>query len=102
MSGRLAQFLENLAGYGMSPGFRFLEDRLSVRHDLEPSTLGWNQLDVRVRVMLLELGGQTGRPGLVASIGAVLDGDFHFFLRVGACAKYMRRGAPPSSGGWVN
>lgn len=61
----------------MASGFRFLEDRLAIRMHLEASALGGDQLDVGIRVVLRELGGQTGRSGLVASIGAVLDGDFH-------------------------
>lgn len=85
----------------MAADFRFLENRFSIRDHLEPSALGWNQLDVRVGIVLRELGGQTGRPGLVASIGAVLYGDFHAFDRM-VCSKYMRRVAPPSFGGWVN
>ncbi len=61
----------------MASSLRFLEDRLSIRMHLEPSALGRDQLDVGIRVVLPELGGQTGRSGLVASIGAVLDGDGH-------------------------
>lgn len=73
----------------MPAGLRFLVDRFSVRHYLEAPTLGWNQFDLRVGIILLELGGQTGRPGLVASISAVLDGEVHV-------EKYMREGAQPS------
>ncbi len=61
----------------MAAGLRLLEDRFSVRYHLEAPTLGWNQFDLSVGEIHLELGGQTGRPGLVASISAVLDGDVH-------------------------
>ena len=77
MSGARAQLFQHLAGNGMAPGFRLLENRFVVHEHLEPSTLGRNQLDIGLRIMLLELGGQTGRPGLVTSKGAVLDRDFH-------------------------
>ena len=85
----------------MAPGLGFLEDRLAVRYHFEPPPLGGNEFDLRIRIMLPELGGQTGRPGLVASIGAILYGDFHFLVWIGVSEIYAARGAP-SSGGWVN
>jgi hypothetical protein len=45
--------------------------------------------------MLLELGGQTGRPGLVASVGAVLYGDFHS-VWIGVVEIYAARAGPLS------
>lgn len=81
----------------MPPGIRFFEYRLAIRVHLEPSALRRDQFDVGVRISLLKLGGQTGRPGLVASVGAVLNRDFHDQLKL-VCSKYIG-GAPPSVGG---
>ncbi len=55
----------------------FLKYRRSVHDDLEAPATRRDQLDLRVRIRLANLGGQTGRPGLVASNGAVFDRDVH-------------------------
>jgi hypothetical protein len=45
--------------------------------DLEHATRRLDQLDVSVRVVLADLGRQTGGPGLVVSDDAVFDRDAH-------------------------
>ena len=61
----------------MSAELRLLEYRLVVPLHLEAATAGRNQLDARVGKRAPDLGRQTGGPWLVASNGAVLDGDRH-------------------------
>src|SRR3954467_3790941 len=52
---------------------RLLEDRLAVPGDLEASSAGRLEGDVRVGKFLLQLGRQTDGPWLVRSNGAGLD-----------------------------
>jgi hypothetical protein len=74
---------DDLAGLSMPPNLRFLEDWFVVGNDLEAPPARWNELDGRVRKPLLDLGRQPGGPGLVASEGAVLDGDAHGWSTLG-------------------
>jgi len=53
------------------------EDQRSIYGHLEDATGGLPEFDLRLRKGLLELGGQTGRPRLIASDDAVLDADEH-------------------------
>src|SRR5690348_1268 len=61
---------------------RLLVDRHAVPVHLEPSAGAPLQLHLGVRVLLPELGRQTGGPGLVASHRAVFDRDLHRELRI--------------------
>lgn len=73
---------QDFARLGM-PANRFLrEHERPVHRDLEYPAGGFPELDRRVRVVLLELGGQTGRPGLIASNDAVFDADAHGSARL--------------------
>jgi hypothetical protein len=56
---------------------RLLEHRFAVGEDLEPTAARRNELDLRVREPLLDLGRQPDGPWLVVSERAVLDGDVH-------------------------
>jgi len=67
----------DFAGRGVPLEFRFLENRMSLVRNLEPSAARRNQFDVRIRKTLANLGGQTGRPRLVVSHRAVFDPHAH-------------------------
>jgi hypothetical protein len=56
---------------------RFLEHRVSIAHDLEASATRRYQLDAGVGKRVTNLCRQTDGSGLVASNGAILDGDRH-------------------------
>ena len=55
----------------------FGENEHAILRDFEHSTTPLQQLDGRVRKSLLNLGSQTGRPGLVVSNDAIADSDVH-------------------------
>jgi hypothetical protein len=52
-------------------------DQATVRNDFEYSAAARDHLDLDVGQRCFELGGQTGRLGLVVSNGAVFDADDH-------------------------
>ena len=70
-----AQELQHLAGLGVTPQLRLLEDRHAVTHDLESATTGWKELHLFSRQRVANLRRQTGGARLVASDRAVLDRD---------------------------
>lgn len=67
----------NLTRFGVALEFRLLKHRDSVTHNLEAAAGRSDELQLGVRKFALELGRQTGGPGLVVSNATVLDGDFH-------------------------
>jgi hypothetical protein len=73
----LADEVKNFAGGGMATGGLLGEDGDAVHRDLEHAPRGFHETDLGIGKGLLQLGGQTGRPGLVVSNDAVLDGDAH-------------------------
>jgi hypothetical protein len=52
-------------------------DQRPVRHDFEHAAPARDQLDLDIVQLLFQLGGQTGRPGLVVSNRAVFYRDPH-------------------------
>jgi hypothetical protein len=58
-------------------GLRLLVDRLAIAKDLEPPSSRRDQLDLRIRITLPNLGRQTGGPGLIVSNDTVFDRDVH-------------------------
>ena len=78
---------EYLTLLGMTLQLRFRKNQLSLHHYLEPPSARRDQLDGRVGKRLTNLGGQTGRPGLVASLGAVFDRYVHVGSRVDCDCK---------------
>ena len=54
-------------------------DQLPVRGDVEYAAYTLDQLGLRAE-LLRDLGRQTGGPGKVVSLNAVLDGDVHVGL----------------------
>jgi hypothetical protein len=66
----------------MAFGPRFLVDRNTITCYLEPTSLRRNQVDVRCREALANLGRQTGGARLVVSDDAVFDADLHGSLVV--------------------
>jgi hypothetical protein len=55
----------------------FGKNQLPVHRDLEGPAGGFPEFDLRLGKVLLELGGQTGRPWLITSNDAVFDADMH-------------------------
>ena len=55
----------------------FREDAAAVHLDLEGAARRLDQLDLRLGEGLVNLGRQTGGPGLVVSDDAVFDRDTH-------------------------
>ncbi len=53
------------------------EDALAVDSDVEDAAATADQLDLGLGMTALQLGLQTGGPGLVVSNAAVLDDDLH-------------------------
>src|SRR5688572_413445 len=70
------QLAQDLAGLGEPSDILLREDHLSVDRHLEHTAVSRDELGVNPEV-LLQLGRQTGGPGLVASFVAVLDPDVH-------------------------
>jgi hypothetical protein len=64
-----------------------LKYRNAVSRDLEPPTGTGEELDIDIRKLCCEFGRQPGGPGLVASNGAVFDGDRHGGL-MGRCIGF--------------
>ena len=62
---------------GEAPQVLLREDFAAVEGDLEDPTAGGHQLDLEVRVEVLQLSGQTDRLGVVVSRGAVFDAQLH-------------------------
>ena len=73
----LGEKRDNLARPRVASRLRLLIHRNAVPEHLESSAARRYQLDVRRRISVTNLSRQTGSSGLVASKGAVLDGDFH-------------------------
>ena len=80
--GAPANEIENLAGVGVAPETLLGENKIAVQGDLEHTTGGLRQANFAVGIGLLQLGGQTGSPGLVVSDDAELDDHFHAFASV--------------------
>ena len=74
-----ANEFDNLAGGGVAFQALLGKNHISVHGDLEHTTGGLRQANFAVGIRLLQLGGQTGRPGLVVSDYAELDCYFHAF-----------------------
>jgi hypothetical protein len=53
------------------------EHQAAIYRDLEHATGRLDQAYIRIRKRLLELGRQTGGPGLIASDDAEFDSDLH-------------------------
>jgi len=75
--GAPANEIENLAGLGMAFEFLLGKDEITVDCDLKHTTGGLRQANFAVGIGLFQLGGQTGRPGLIVSNNAELDDHFH-------------------------
>lgn len=74
---RLLDEIEDFTG-GRVTAHRLLgEDRRAIQADVEDAAGGLNQAYFSIGKGFLQLGGQTGRPGLVVSNDAILDGDAH-------------------------
>ena len=80
--GATADEFENLAGVGVPLETLLGKEQIAVNRDLKHATGGLRQANFAVGIRLLQLGGQTGRPGLVVSNDAELDGRFHAFTSV--------------------
>ena len=80
--GAPANEVENLAGLGMAFEFLLGKDQITVDGDLKHTPGGLRQANLAFGIGLLQLGGQTGRPGLIVSNDAELDDHFHAFLSV--------------------
>jgi hypothetical protein len=80
--GAPANEIENLAGLGMAFEFLLGKDEIAVHCDLKHTAGGLRQANFTVGIGLLQLGGQTGRPGLIVSDDAELDDHFHAFSSV--------------------
>jgi hypothetical protein len=80
--GSPANEIENLAGLGMAFEFLLGKDHVTVDCDLKHTAGGLRQANFAVRIGLLQLSGQTGRPGLIVSNDAELDDHFHAFSSV--------------------
>jgi hypothetical protein len=81
--GRL-QHRDDFAGPGVTIEFRLLEDRRAITMHLEAAAAGWNQRDVGILELPLDLGRQTDGPRFVVSKRAVLDRDRHCVAVEGA------------------
>ncbi len=77
-----ADEIENLAGIGVALEIPLGKQQIAIHHDLEHTARGLQQENFAVGIGLFQLGGQTGRPGLVVSDDAELDGQFHAFTSV--------------------
>ncbi len=71
---------ENLSRRGMAAQGLLGEHQPPIHPDLEHPARGLDEFDLGIRECLFELGGQTGRPRLVVSDQAVLDGNAHRLL----------------------
>ena len=74
----------------MATGFGFLVDGNAIAQHFESTALRRNQLDLRLRKALTNLGRQTGGAGFVVSNDAVFDRDLHSFPRLRACVIAQR------------
>jgi hypothetical protein len=80
--GTPADEFENLPGFGMALEISLGKDQIVVHGDLKHTARGLRQANFAVGISLFQLGGQTGRPGVVVSNDAELDGHFHAFTSV--------------------
>ena len=76
------------------------EDELSIHHNFETSTGRFDEPYFRLRKCLLELGRQTGGPGLVVSDDAEFDRDEHHatFLGTTRGVRIVARSLNPAKG----
>lgn len=66
------------------------KDEISIHNHLEDTPPGLDERHFDVGPFLLELGHQTGGPGLVVSDDAVFDRDCHEYpLRVKRCGRIV-------------
>jgi hypothetical protein len=73
----LGNEFDDLMGFGVAPQLRFLVHRRTVHGDLETPAARGDELHLRGRELLLDLGRQTGGAWFVVSNGAVFDRDLH-------------------------
>ena len=69
--------LQDFAGSGMPAEREFREDHHTVNTDFERSSRAMDQFDRRVGELRLDLGRQTGGPGLGVSNHTILNSDLH-------------------------
>ena len=69
--------LEDFTGGRMTAGDLLGEDDGAVHIDFEDTTRGLHETHLSLGKGLFQLGGQTGRPGLIVSDDAILDGYAH-------------------------
>lgn len=67
---------DNLFMLGKAAHFLLREDLPAVNRDDEIAAPALEQFGIGVK-FILQLGGQTGRPGKVVSLHAVFNGDMH-------------------------
>ena len=70
----------------MAAGDLLGEDNRAIDRDFEDATRGLHETDLGLGKGFFQLGGQTGRPGLVVSNDAILDGYAHGSLGPGKFA----------------
>ena len=68
---------EHLAGPGMPAQGEFRKDYRTLDADFKGTSRTLDQLDRCVRKLPLDLGRQTGSPGLVVSNDTILNSDVH-------------------------
>ncbi len=74
---RLSEQTDDLTRLGVTTRLRLLVDRHSVAEHLEPAAARPDQSNLGVRVLLADLGRQTGGAWLVVSDRAEFDRDRH-------------------------
>jgi hypothetical protein len=77
----VGNYSDDLSSFGVTPQLRLLVHRRAVHGDLETPAARGDELHLRGRELLFDLGRQTGGAWFVVSNGAVFDRDLHKVLK---------------------